>query len=172
MKILIVGTSLDPDSKSQKLARVALNIAHQAGHEVELLDLRDIPLPLAGEENSFDDEQVVRLKEKMSAFTKFVFCVPVYNFDVSASAKNFLELVGDNCLENCTVGFICSAGGQNSYMSVMSFASSLMLDFRTWIVPRFVYSVESDWQGDELKNAKIIERTTELLKALVRGPIA
>jgi FMN reductase len=70
------------------------------------------------------------------------------------------------------VGFICSAGGQNSYMSVMSFASSLMLDFRTWIVPRFVYSVESDWQGDELKNAKIIERTTELLKALVRGPIA
>jgi multimeric flavodoxin WrbA len=49
MKILIIGMSLDPDSKSQKLARVDLDIAHQAGHEAELIDLPDITLPLAGE---------------------------------------------------------------------------------------------------------------------------
>jgi FMN reductase len=170
MSILIIGTSLDPESKSQKLARVALEIACAAGHHAELLDLRDFTLPFAGEENSFDDEHVVKLKEKMSAFKKFIFCVPVYNFDVSAAAKNLLELVGDNWLENCTVGFICSAGGQSSYMSVMSFANSFMLDFRVWIVPRFVYSVKSDWHDGELKNDKVKERIAALLESLVSGP--
>lgn len=168
--ILIIGTSLDPESKSQKLARVALDIACQAGHSAELLDLRDITLPLAGEENCFDDERVVRLKEKMSTFKKFVFCVPVYNYDVSASAKNLLELVGDSWLENTTIGFICAAGGQWSYMSVMSFANSFMLDFRAWVVPRFVYSVSGDWHNGELKNGKVKERIQGLLEWLVVGP--
>jgi FMN reductase len=170
MSILIVGTSLDPESKSQMLARVALDMAHKAGYDAELLDLREITLPFAGEENSFDDPQVVKLKEKMSAFKKFIFCVPVYNFDVSAAAKNLLELVGDNWLENSTVGFICSAGGQSSYMSVMSFANSLMLDFRVWIVPRFVYSLKSDWQDGELKNDAVRERMLRMLEEMVAGP--
>ena len=38
------------------------------------------------------------------------------------------------------VGFLCAAGGLGSYMSIMSLANSLMLDFRTVIVPRFVYA--------------------------------
>lgn len=170
VNILIVGTSLDPESKSQKLARVALEIARQKGCSAELLDLRDFNLPFAGEENSFDDERVTRLKEKMSTFKKLVFCVPVYNYDVSASAKNLLELVGDTWLENTTIGFICAAGGQSSYMSVMSFANSFMLDFRAWIVPRFVYSVSSDWHEGELKNNKVKERIEGLLEGLVSGP--
>ena len=53
-RILIVGTSLDPKSKSQKLARVALTLAEEAGYSADLLDLRDFKLPFAGEEGSFD----------------------------------------------------------------------------------------------------------------------
>jgi FMN reductase len=169
-EILIIGTSLDSESKSQKLARVALDVARQTGYSAELLDLRDITLPLAGAQNSFDDERVTRLKEKMSAFKKLVFCVPIYNYDVSASAKNLLELVGDTWLENTTIGFICAAGGQSSYMSVMTFANSFMLDFRAWVVPRFVYAVSSDWHEGELKNSKVKERIMGLLEMLVAGP--
>lgn len=55
-------------------------------------------------------------------------------------------------------------------MSVMSFANSLMLDFRAWIVPRFVYSVKSDWHNNELKSDKVEERIKELLESLVAGP--
>ncbi len=168
--ILIIGTSLDPDSKSQWLARLAVSLGKESGYQVDLLDLRDFKLPFAGEEGSFDVEIVSRLKEKMMSYKKFVFCVPVYNYDVSASAKNLIELVGDTWLENTTIGFICAAGGQNSYMSVMSFANSLMLDFRVWIVPRFVYSVSNDWHEGELKNGKVNERIEGLLESLISGP--
>jgi FMN reductase len=171
-KVLIIGTSLDPDSKSQLLARVAMQIATDAGHSAEILDLREHILPFAGQENSFEHQRVVELKNRMGQYKKFVFCVPIYNYDVSAAAKNFIELVGDTWLEDATIGFICSAGGQGSYMSVMSFASSLMLDFRAWIVPRFVYSVSSDWHDGTLKNdkVKVNERIKGLLESLMAGP--
>jgi NAD(P)H-dependent FMN reductase len=93
--ILIIGTSLDPESKSQVLARLTLNLSKEKGYTSELLDLRDFRLPLAGEAGSFDADVVLRLKEKMGTYRKFIFCLPVYNYDVSASAKNFIELVGD-----------------------------------------------------------------------------
>jgi FMN reductase len=169
-KVLIVGMSLDPESKSQLLAREAVKIARDLGLEPELLDLRDITLPFAGEAGSFDDARVEDLKQKISSFRKLVFCVPIYNYDVSASAKNFIELVGDSWLENATLGFICAASGQSSYMSVMSFANSLMLDFRCWIVPRFVYVVKKDWEGNVLKEARVTERIRGLLEWLVSGP--
>lgn len=169
-KILIIGTSLDPESKSQLLAREAVKIARDLGLEPELLDLRDLTLPSAGEAGSFDDGRVEELKHRVSSFRKIILCVPIYNYDVSASAKNFIELVGDSWLENATVGFICAASGQSSYMSVMSFANSLVLDFRCWIVPRFVYAVKKDWEGSVLKEPKVVERVRGLLESLVSGP--
>jgi NAD(P)H-dependent FMN reductase len=169
-KVLIIGTSLDPDSKSQRLALEAMKMARDLGLEPELLDLRELTLPFAGEAGSFDDALVEELKRKVSSFRKLIFCVPIYNYDVSASAKNFIELVGDGWLENATVSFICAASGQSSYMSVMSFANSLMLDFHCWIVPRFVYAVKKDWQGNVLKEPKVTERIRGLLESLVAGP--
>ena len=55
MRVLIVGTSLDPASKSQILAREAVKIAKDLNLEPELLDLRELTLPFAGEADSFDD---------------------------------------------------------------------------------------------------------------------
>jgi FMN reductase len=170
MKVLIVGTSLDPESKSQLLAREAVKIAKDLNLEPELLDLRELTLPFAGEAGSFDDARVEELKEKVSSYRKLIFCVPIYNYDVSASAKNFIELIGDGWLENAAVGFICAASGQSSYMSVMSFANSLQLDFRCWIVPRFVYVVKKDWEGTVLREPKVRERIRGLLEMLVAGP--
>lgn len=169
-KVLIIGMSLDPESKSQLLAREAMKLAKDLNLEPELLDLRELTLPFAGEEGSFDDTKVEELKQNVSSFRKFIFCVPIYNYDVSASAKNFIELVGDSWLENATVGFICAASGQSSYMSVMSFANSLMLDFRCWIVPRFVYAVKKDWEGNVLKEPKVAQRIQGLLESLITGP--
>ena len=47
-------------------------------------------------------------------------------------------------IKTCLRGPGCAAGGDHSYMSVMAVANSLMLDFRTIIVPRFVYAGGDD----------------------------
>ena len=71
------------------------------------------------------------------------------------------------------VGFLCAAGGKSSYMSVMNCANNLMLDFRTIIVPRFVYANGSDFGDDReptmyVSSDKIQERIKELADTTVK----
>lgn len=92
-----------------------------------------------------------------------ILATPVYNFDANAAAKNLLELTG-KCWENKVVGFLCAAGGKSSYMSVMSLANSLMLDFRCVIIPRFVYATGEDFAEDDRLVPEIQERINQLAR--------
>ena len=92
---------------------------------------------------------------------------PVYNFDMNAALKNLVELTG-SAWEGKVVGFLNAAGGDTSYMSVMSMASSLMLDFRCVIVPRFVYATGSAFRDGVVSDRKVAGRIDELAKELVR----
>ena len=65
-------------------------------------------------------------------------------------------------------GFLCAAGGRNSYMSVMSLANSLMLDFRCYIIPKFVYATKNDFEEGKIVNSEIKSRIKELGSELIR----
>jgi FMN reductase len=149
--VTIVATSLDTRSKSQLLARYAASLLAERGVSYTLLDLRDTP----------------ELAAPLAEATHVVFAVPIYNYEVNAAAKQVIEDHGD-ALEGKTVGFLCQAGGQRSYMSVLSFANALMLDFRCWIVPRFVYATGNDFDGDQ-PGEPIRHRVAELVESLLKG---
>jgi FMN reductase len=96
-----------------------------------------------------------------------ILAAPIYNYDVNAAVKNLIEMTG-KAWENKIVGFVCAAGGHSSYMSVMSLANSLMLDFRSIILPRFVYAVPSDFADGKLTSEKIGARLTQLAESAIR----
>ena len=52
-------------------------------------------------------------------------------------------------------------------MAVLSFANTLMLECRWWIVPRFVYAVGQDFAGQTVKSPKIQERIERLIEELL-----
>lgn len=164
-QVLIVASSLSEGSRSQQLARIALAKLEAAGVSATLLDLSADPLPPAGSGAAWGDPAVARAQELTTAATHILFAVPVYNYDVNSVAKNFIELTGEDALGGKTIGFLCSAGGQGSYMSVLGFANSLMLDFRCWIVPRFLY-VTKDFEPGKLP-AALDERLDGLLRDLL-----
>ena len=88
----------------------------------------------------------------------------IYNFDASSALKNLIELTGESW-DDKIVGFLCAAGGSLSYMSVMSLANSLMLDFRCLIIPRFVFATGSDFEDLQLSSAELRERIQRLATA-------
>ena len=55
-----------------------------------------------------------------------------------------------------------------SYMSIMSLANSLMLDFRCVILPRFVYATGSDFAGEKITNADVVRRLRQLAEASMK----
>ena len=163
--VLIVATSMSGKSRSRQLGRLAADKLAAAGVSTTLLDLSEIPLPFGGSSAGWSDPNVARLRVQTTAATHLLFAVPVYNYDVNAVAKNYIELMGEDALGGKTVGFLVSAGGHGSYMSIMPFANSLMLDFRCWIVPRFFY-VSKNLEEGKL-TGELDERLDALLKDLL-----
>ena len=167
MTLLVISCSLNPESNSRTLAREAQRVLVAGGLTVNFLDLRDLPLPMCDGDVAYDHENVAQAAALIREADGILLATPVYNYDVSAAAKNLVELTG-KAWENKVVGFACAAGGAGSYMSIMALANSLMLDFRCLIVPRFVYATGPDFAGDRITGPQIAERTAELAATLAR----
>ena len=134
---------------------------------VEFFDLQENPLPMCDGDECYDLPEVLDFREKVKNADGIIMAIPVYNFNVSSGAKNIVEL-GGRMLYDKTFGFICAAGAKSSYMSVMSLANSLMIDFRCYIIPKFVYATKHDFEDSKITNSDIKERIEELGKELVR----
>jgi len=166
-KYLVVSTSGNPDSNSRRMGRIAFRHLEEAKVECEWLDISELGLPLCDADACYTQPAAQKLSVSIKAADAILIATPVYNYDVSAAAKNMVELTG-SAWEDKIVGFLCAAGGMNSYMSVMAFANSLMLDFRSVIIPRFVYATGDAFDGDELKDKKVGKRIEELAGELIR----
>jgi NAD(P)H-dependent FMN reductase len=165
--ILIVSSSLNTDSNSRLLAAEARRVLVEDGHPVEWLDLRDYPLPLCDGGSSYGHANVAAVTEKLRAADAIVIATAIYNYDANAAVKNLIELTGSSW-ENKVVGFLCAAGGMSSYMSIMSLANSLMLDFRSVIVPRFVYALGEAFADGAIVDVKVAQRVAELARTTAR----
>ncbi|HWA86906.1 MAG TPA: NAD(P)H-dependent oxidoreductase [Opitutus sp.] len=164
MNILVVSGSLNSDSNSRLLAREAERALAAGGHNAIFLDLRELPLPLCDGENAYEHENVLRADKLIHEADGIIVATPIYNYDANAAVKNLVELTGD-AWENKVVGFLCASGGASSFMSIMSLANSLMLDFRCVVVPRFVYATGAAFSGDKIVDSKITARVDECARA-------
>ncbi len=167
MQYLVISCSLNLDSKSRIMAKSALESLESKNATVELIDLATLNLPLCDGGAVYGEPIVQELAAKVEAADGILIAAPIYNYDVNAAAKNLIELTGRAWTEKVT-GFLCAAGGQGSYMSVMSIANSLMLDFRTVVIPRFVYATGDLFQGDEISDEDLDERIDQMAGELLR----
>ena len=160
MKPLVISCSLNPGSRSAILARHA----HQALPDAGFVDLRESPLPMCDGGAAYHHENVAPLARQITDAAPILLAAPIYNYDVNAAAKNLIEMTG-RAWTGKVVGFICAAGGQGSYMSVMTLANSLMLDYRCLIVPRFVYATDEHFAADGSAGDEVLVRVRELCQA-------
>ena len=166
-KYLVVSTSGNPDSNSRRMGQVAF--AHLQKRKVDCawLDLKDLDLPMCDADKCYGMPAAQKLNQAVENADGILIAAPVYNYDVAAAAKNMIELTG-SAWEDKIVGFLCAAGGNSSYMAVMTYANSLMLDFRTVIIPRFVYATGDAFDGDKITDKKVVARIEQVADELVR----
>ena len=163
MSYLVISTSLRDGSRSKIMAKALSDTIS----DVEFFDLQTNPLPMCDGDKCYDLPEVIDFREKVKNAKGIIMAIPIYNYNVSSGAKNIIELGGKKLYDK-VFGFICAAGGKSSYMSIMSFANSLMIDYRCFIIPKFVYALKSDFDGEKITSSDIKERINELGKDLVR----
>ena len=169
---LVVSASLSPESRSRALAAACSARLKELGERTATLDLRETTLPLCDGSEAYGHPNAVKAVELVSEAQAILLAAPVYNFDVNAAAKNLVELTG-RAWTGKTVGLLLAAGGQGSYMSGMGLASSLMLDFRCHLVPRFVYATGDAFDalapdtwgvGDDDVSRRVVELVDETVR--------
>jgi FMN reductase len=166
-KHLVISTSGNPDSNSRRMGRAAFTHLHKKKIDCDWIDLREMNLPLCDADKCYGMAESKTLSSAIAKADGVLIAAPVYNYDVAAATKNMIELTG-SAWENKIVGFLCAAGGHASYMSVMAYANSLMLDFRCVIIPRFAFATGDAFEGEHVKDKKVTQRIEQVADELVR----
>ena len=164
--VLVLSCSLNPASRSHALAVAAGEALAAIGAAHELLDLREWDLPICDGKACYDHPSIGPVTERVAAAAAVLIASPVYNYDLNAAAKNFVELTGRAWGEK-PVGFLCAAGGHRSYMSPIGLANSLMFDFRCHIVPRYVYATKDDFTAPGAPSPELAGRIRQLAQTTV-----
>src|SRR4029453_16640151 len=166
-KHLVISTSGNPDSNSRRMGRVAFSHLQKQGADCAWIDISEMDLPLCDADKCYGMPGSKQLSAEIKAADGILVAAPVYNYDVAAAAKNMIELTG-SAWQDKIVGFLCAAGGTASYMSVMAYANSLMLDFRCVIIPRFVFATGDAFDGERIPDKKMTQRIEQVADDLVR----
>lgn len=162
----VISTSLNAHSRSRVLARAAHAEFGVAACPCEWLDLATLQLPPCDAGPCYSHPAAQQASAVIRQAEAILLATPIYNYDVSASAKNLVELTG-KAWQGKVVGFLASAGGQGSYMSLLGLANSLMLDFRSIIIPRFVFATEKAVADNQIVDPEIARRIGELVRQTI-----
>jgi FMN reductase len=144
LKIVGLGGSLRSPSRSRAALAVALDGAAAAGASVELLDLRQLELPMYSPELEPEAPAVVRrLVETCYEADGMLWSSPMYNGSVSGSFKNaidWLHVLGSReppYLHDEVIGLISVAGGTQG-LQVINTMEFAVRSLRGWAVPYVV----------------------------------
>ena len=166
-KHLVISTSGNPDSNSRRMGRAAFAHLQKQKADCDWIDIREMDLPLCDADKCYHMPGSKKLTAAIENADGILVASPVYNYDVAAATKNMIELTG-SAWEDKIVGFLCAAGGHASYMSVMSYTNSLMLDFRCVIIPRFAFATSDAFAGEHITDKKIAQRIERVADELIR----
>jgi FMN reductase len=164
---VVISTSLNPGSRSRILANFAYQqLQCRTDDKSRLIDLAELTLPPCDAGVCYRDPNVIEVGDAIQAAQGVLIATPIYNYNVSSSAKNLVELTGKAWTDK-VVGFLCAAGGNGSYMGCLGLANSLMLDFRSLILPRFVYATGDSFAGDKINETEVEDRIVSLVEQLM-----
>lgn len=123
VRIVALGGSLDGSSNNLFALQAAGRAATAAGAALEVLDVRELDLPLYAW-GAVPPEGAVKLVEAVRAADGLLWASPLYHGTVSGAFKNaidWLELLSGDAppyLSRKPVGLICTAGGQQGMQAI------------------------------------------------------
>ena len=131
-------------SSSRAALRIALLGAEEAGAETELLDLRELDLPMFNPDAE-PTAPTLAMVDALQAADGLIWSSPLYQGSISGSFKNALDWLhlpsGSVYLTDTVIGLISAAGGTQGLQAINTMEFSVRA-LRGWAVP-FVVPVSS-----------------------------
>ena len=150
MKLLVFAGSTRKQSYNRRLAKVAAQMARDAGAEVTLLELGTLNIPLynADLEAQGTPADVIALKQLMLDHPAWIICSPEYNGSYTALLKNTLDwasspVQGDpvwsrglRAFQGKVVGLLSASPGALGGLRALSHLAPLLRNLQCWVTPQ------------------------------------
>ena len=170
VSIVGLGGSLRPTSSSRAALKTALEGAADAGAKIDLLDLRQLNLPMYDPSSDDVPESVTRLVETVYAADGMIWSSPLYHGSISGSFKNALDWLillnkrEPSYLTDKVIGLISVAGGTQGLQAINTM-EFIIRALRGWAVP-LVVPIPQSWQAFEDTGHPANSQIEEPLKTL------
>jgi FMN reductase len=173
--IVGLGGSLRARSYSRLALQTALAMTAEQGAEVELLDVKELDLPMfypdmpVGAYSVFQQPAIVRLVETCRRADAMIWASPTYHGTVSGVVKNaldFLELLSDDdppYLTGRAVGLI-AVSDQSTFPAMIE----AVYELRAWLTPTRVTVNRRDFDAEHtLVNERVEHRLRRMVGELL-----
>jgi NAD(P)H-dependent FMN reductase len=125
--------SLRDGSHTRTALDVALDAADAAGASTELVDLRNLDLPVF-DADADDAGDAVRLQSTVAAADAILLGTPMYHGSYSSPLKTALDYCGFDEFEDKTVGLLAVAGG-GFPVTALDHLRSVCRALDAWVIP-------------------------------------
>lgn len=149
-KLLVFAGSTRQQSFNRRLAKVAADMARDAGADATLLELADFDIPLynADLEARGTPADVLRLKQVLWEHPAWIICSPEYNASYTALLKNTIDWAsspvkadpawqdGLKSFRGKVVGMLSASPGALGGLRSQSHLAPLLIGLECWLAPQ------------------------------------
>ncbi len=180
MRIVCISSGLSPQSRSERIGKMCVDVLLARGVDAKLVSLKDKSLERCDPSTTLTSEAFRELDAVTESADGLILASPVYNWGVCAELKKYVECVGHTDTSRRTpffdkvLTFVAAAGLPHSYTAFGPLALSMMMDFKCIINPYTVYVHNRHWEGDQIleearsrieKSMLVMAELTSLFKA-------
>ncbi|MDR5758956.1 NADPH-dependent FMN reductase [Caballeronia sp. LZ035] len=171
-RILGIGGTMRPCSTTERIVRLALEVAESAGAQTMLFGGSDLDFPhYVGPHVESRDPRVIRFIDAVRHCDGLIVGSPAYHGSISGLLKNALdyteELRNDSrvYLDGLPMGCICCAGGWQAAVQTLTTLRSIAHALRAWPSPIGVVVNTSlpVFTADQRLSDKSIEHQVQLM---------
>jgi FMN reductase len=172
IKVVGLGGSLAVPSSSLAALKIALEGAAEAGAQTELLDIRELNLPMYAPDINAVPDSVEKLCRAVHEAGGLLWSSPLYHGTISGAFKNaldWLQLLSDRepaYLTDKVVGLISTAGGTQGLQAVNTM-EFVVRALRGWAVP-LVIPIPQAWRVFDKEGRTDDTKVSEQLHSLGR----
>jgi FMN reductase len=177
LTVVGLGGSLAKRSNSLAALKVALQGAEEAGAKTNVLDIRELSLPMYDPADDNPPHSVLQMCDAIYQADGLIWSSPMYNGTISGSFKNaldWLRLLGDRnppYLTDKVIGLISTAGGMHGLQAVNTM-EFVVRALRGWAVP-LVMPIAQAWKAFDSngvpQDAQLVEQLHTLGREVARG---
>ena len=169
IKIMGISGSYDNDSANSRLIDLLFQRCNNLGAITYMWDNKNKPLPLVGEDGSWDSINVKEFQDMASSVDAFILSSPEFHGTMSGVMKNNLDWIYSKHCSGKIFGLMSTLGGQST-SNTLNHMRIVVRWIHGWAVPEqiAVPNIKSAFdQNGQIIDININERMDKLAESIV-----